>query len=430
MRHEPWLTRAARLRPERPALDDLTYAELHARAAAAAAVLADRGVRAGDRVAIALAPGEPFAVALHACLLLGAAAVPLDLRHPEAVRARRARGARTLVDAPLEGAAGKSLPDEATWTDDDVLMVVHTSGTTSEPKPVPITYGNVRANAVGSALALGLDPAERWLCPMPLSHVGGLMILLRSVVYGTTALLMPPPFDAAAVAERLNRGDATIASMVPTMLARTLDAGLDHPRALRCLLLGGGPADAALLRRALDAGVPVSQTYGLTEATSQVTVSDPGDPWTAGAALPGVTVRLAADGEIVVEGPVVAAPDGDGVLRTGDLGRLDERGRLTVAGRKADTIVTGGENVAPVEVEEVLLAHPAVAEAAVLGRPDPEWGEAVVAKVVLRPGHGLDGSALTAWCRERLAPFQVPKAFEAVETLPRTVSGKLVRREL
>jgi O-succinylbenzoic acid--CoA ligase len=253
------------------------------------------------------------------------------------------------------------------------------------------------------------------------------MVLLRSVIYATTAVLVPPPFDPALIARRLNAGDATIASLVPTMLARALDAGLDHPPGLRCLLLGGGPADDALLRRALDAGVPVSQTYGLTEATSQVTVSEPGDPWTAGAPLPGVRVTIEHDGEIVVDGAVVA---GRGPLRTGDLGRLDERGRLTLVGRKADTIVTGGENVAPAEVEAVLLAHPAVAEAGVLGRPDPEWGERLVAKVVLRPGETFDAEALAGWCRERLAGFKVPKAFELADVLPRTPSGKLLRRAL
>jgi O-succinylbenzoic acid--CoA ligase len=260
---------------------------------------------------------------------------------------------------------------------------------------------------------------------MPLSHVGGLMILLRSVVYGTTVLL--DRFEAARIAERLNRGDATFVSLVPTMLARLLDAGLDRPRELRCALLGGGPADPALLERALAAGVPVAQTYGLTEATSMVTVSEPGDPATAGWPLHGVTVELAPDGEILVSGPVVA---GGGLLRTGDLGSLDDRGRLTVTGRKADTIVTGGENVAPAEVEAVLLAHPAVADAAVFARPHPEWGEAVVAAVVVRDGEALDPGVLAAWCRERLAAFKVPKAFEAVAELPRTTSGKLVRRAL
>jgi O-succinylbenzoic acid--CoA ligase len=140
-----------------------------------------------------------------------------------------------------------------------------------------------------------------------------------------------------------------------------------------------------------------------------------------------VEVTIEADGEIVVEGPVVA---GGGPLRTGDLGRLDERGRLVLIGRRADTIVTGGENVAPAEVEDVLLAHPAVADAGVIGRPDGEWGERLVARVVLREGERLDPDALAAWCRERLAAFKVPKAFEAAGVLPRTSSGKLLRRDL
>ena len=429
MRHEPWLTAQARLHPDRVALECegevLTYGELHRRASGAAGELAARGVRPGDRVAIARPPGIDFVVAFHACLLLCAAVVPLDPRLTAGERATRTQSASTVVD---ERQAEHPTPlSAASWGYDDLVMVVHTSGTTSEPKPVAITYGNVRGNAVGSALALGLHPRERWLCPMPLSHVGGLMVLLRSVIYGTSVVLMPPPFDAAAVAERLNRGDATMCSLVPTMLARALEAGLERPRRLRCLLLGGGPAARPLLERALAAGVPVAQTYGLTEATSQVTVSEPGDPFTAGAPLPGVHIRLAEDGEVLVEGPVVAAGP---VLRTGDLGRLDERGRLTIVGRKSDTIVTGGENVAPAEVEAVLLAHPAVADAGVFGRRDPEWGEAVVAKVVPADGQEVDGDALAAWCRERLAGFKVPKAFEPADDLPRTGSGKLLRRSL
>jgi O-succinylbenzoic acid--CoA ligase len=414
MQHELWLTERARRHPDRVALEcegvTLTYDELHQRAAAAAGRLLERGVQPGDRVALARPPGVDFVVAFHACLLAGAAVVPVDPRLGEEDRAARVHSASAAAPGG-----------------DEVVMVVHTSGTTSEPKSVAITTRNVWANAVGSALALGLHPRERWLCPMPLTHVGGLMVLLRSLVYGTTVVLLPPPFDAAVVAERLNRGDATVASLVPTMLLRALDAGLSHPKRLRCLLLGGGPADPALLERALAAGVPVAQTYGLSEATSQVTVSEPGEPFTAGPALPGVLVRLAEDGEILVEGPVVTT---GGVLHTGDLGALDERGRLTVVGRKSDTIVTGGENVAPVEVEAVLLAHPDVADAAVLGRADPEWGEAIVAKVVPRDGADVDAAALAAFCRERLAGFKVPKAFERSDAIPRTASGKILRRTL
>jgi O-succinylbenzoic acid--CoA ligase len=309
-----------------------------------------------------------------------------------------------------------------------VVLAVHTSGTTSTPKLVALTWGNVTANALGSAIALGFDRHERWLCPLPLTHVGGLMVLLRSLIYGTAAHLLPPPFDAERATVALQEEAITVASLVPTMLARMLDAGLSRPPALRAVLLGGAPSDPALLARAAAAGIPVAQTYGLTEACSQVTTSEPGEPETAGWPLPGVRVALEADGEILVSGPTVA---GGGTLRTGDLGRIDDRGRLTVIGRKADTIVTGGENVAPTEVEAVLLAHPDVDEAGAFGRPDPQWGEAVTARVRLRPGAATTAEALRAFCAERLAGYQVPKAIELTDApLPRTASGKLLRREL
>jgi O-succinylbenzoic acid--CoA ligase len=306
-----------------------------------------------------------------------------------------------------------------------VIALLHTSGTTAAPKPVELTDANFLASALGSAVALGLDPDERWLCPMPLVHVGGLSIPIRSSIYATT-VLVHPRFDVDAVmaaltdpAERI-----TLVSLVPTMLARLLDAGLRRPPALRWALLGGGPIADSLLERAAEAGVPVAPTYGMTETCSQIA--------TFGFPLPGVEIRIAGDQEILVRGPVVAprAPAEDGWLRTGDLGTLDSRGRLRITGRRSDTIITGGENVAPAEVEGVLLAHPAVADAAVHGRPDSEWGEALVATVVLRGGAVLDPAELRAHCASRLPPFKVPKLVELAEQLPRSASGKLLRRQL
>jgi O-succinylbenzoic acid--CoA ligase len=234
------------------------------------------------------------------------------------------------------------------------------------------------------------------------------------VIAGTTVLLHDR-WDTEAVLLALD--DATIVSLVPTTLKRLLDAGLEEPPALRHALLGGAPIPAALLERARDAKVPVAPTYGLTEACSQVT--------TNGVPLFCTRVELADDGEILVSGPTVA---GGGTLRTGDLGRW-ERGRLHIVGRKADTIITGGENVSPAEVEQILEQHPAVEEAAVHGRPDPEWGEAVVATVVLRAD--ATPEELRAYAAERLDAFKVPKAIGTREQpLPRTASGKLQRRAL
>jgi O-succinylbenzoic acid--CoA ligase len=348
-----WLQRAAARRPGHPAVVadgvTVTYAELLARAR-----------ETEPPATIAHPPGLDFAVALHACLLRG---VPANLSPP----------------TPHDASGG--------------VVVVHTSGTTGEPKPVALSAENILASALGTAALIGVHADDRWLVPLPLHHVGGLMVLLRSVIYATTAVIAP------------HDPDATLASMVPTQLVRGLDAGM--PR-LRAILLGGGPVAPELRRPG------VLETYGMTETTSSAAID--GHP------LPGVDIAIADDGEILVSGPIVA---GGGTLRTGDLGRI-ENGRLAVTGRKSDTIITGGENVAPAEVEHVLTAHPAVTDAAVVGRPDPEWGEALVALVV----GDVEPDELRAFCRERLPPYKVPKRVERVAGLPRTPSGKLLRRDL
>jgi O-succinylbenzoic acid--CoA ligase len=212
------------------------------------------------------------------------------------------------------------------------------------------------------------------------------------------------------------------------MLARVLEAGGRPGPRLRRVLLGGGPVPAGLVRRAVEAGFPVSQTYGLTEACSMVTVAEPDDLETAGRPLPGIGLALGSDGEISVHGPTVVGEWA--TLRTGDLGHLDEDGRLIVLGRKSDTIVTGGENVAPAEVEAVLEEHPNVAEAGVFARAHPQWGESVTARIVPRGEPAPTAGELRAHCAQRLAGYKVPKAFELAERLPRTPSGKLLRREL
>jgi O-succinylbenzoic acid--CoA ligase len=330
-----------------------------------------------------------------------------------------------MIDPWLERADGRRVAleaDGASYTYADLRaggpdwlprdrVVVHTSGTTGEPVPVELEPARVEAQARGTWAALGLNDDERWLCPLPLTHVGGLMVLLRSFVHGTTAIV--------GGVDRL--ADATVASLVPTQLVRLLDAGAAPPGAL--ILLGGAPAGRPLLERARDAGWRVAPSYGLTEACSSVTIGEPGDVETSGRPIPGVSVEIAADGEVLVRGATVA-----GTLRTGDLGHLDDRGRLVVSGRRRDLVITGGENVAPAEVEAVLLAHAAVAEAAVFGRPDREWGEALTAQVVLRAP--ATGDELRAFCAQRLPGFKVPKAVEVVDALPRTAAGKILRREL
>lgn len=425
-----WLSGAAGRHPDRVAVkapgESVTYRELLLRAVRAAGALHVRGLRRGQPVGLALDPGLPFVEAFHACLLLGAPAVPIDPRLGPRERHAVTRDLEEVVARPLRYESGAfQLPEPPDR--DAVALIVHTSGTTGTPRPHEITFGNIRANARGLAQAMGLGPDERWLCPLPLSHVGGLMVLLRSVLAATTAVLAPPPFDAEAAAAALRDGGITIASLVPTQLQRLLDAGATPGPALERILLGGGPMPRALLSRARDAGFPVCPSYGLTQACSTVTVADPGDLETAGRAIPGVGVAIAEDGEILVSGGTVNAL---GSLRTGDLGRLDGHGRLIVTGRKGDVIITGGENVAPAEVEAVLAEHPGVAEAAVFARPHALWGEAIIAQVIARAGAAPTQADLRAHCLERLAAFKVPKLFELVEGLPRTESGKVRRADL
>ena len=453
---EGWLPRAAAARPGRTAVHtpagSWSYAQLLRAAHAGADELAGRGARDGERVAIALPGGLAFAQALHACLLLGAVAVPVDVRLTAPERAHLADGAVVLVEEPLRGAAaprpGKRRPRARSRARgahdlDAIAVVLHTSGTSSSPRPVELTYGNFLWSALGSAVALELDPRERWLCALPVSHVAGLSILLRSAIYATTAVLHER-FEAERVLHALREHDITLVSLVATTLARLLDAGLRRPARLRCALTGGGPVPDALLARAGAAGVPIALTYGLTEACSQVTTT-PRRSLAREGPVPGpplfcVRARIAATqpgprrrGEILVAGPTVApgARARDGWLHTGDVGFLDEHGVLHVSGRRAETIISGGENVAPAEVEAALESHPDVLEAAVVGRPDAAWGQAVTAIVVPRPGRTPDGEALRAHCARVLAAYKVPRqVLVSGGPLPRTRTGKLARGKL
>ena len=248
-----WLSSAAGRRPERVAIaagdEQVTYRELLLRAVRAAGSLHLRSAARGEPVALLLEPGLPFLEALHGCLILGAPAVPIDPRLGDRERQAVLREIELRVERPLTGDRGVfQLPDPPER--DEVALVVHTSGTTGAPAPVGLTYGNIRANARGLAQAMRLGDDERWLCPLPLSHVGGLMVLLRSAILATTAVLAPPPFDPEAVARQLRDDGITIVSLVPTQLQKLLDAGARPGPELRRVLLGGGAMPHVLLEHA------------------------------------------------------------------------------------------------------------------------------------------------------------------------------------
>lgn len=311
----------------------------------------------------------------------------------------------------------------------DPALVLFTSGTTGAPKAARLTRENLEANARAANQVLRVDAASRFLCVLPLFHVGGLGIVFRCRLAGAT-LLLHERFDAAAVARDL--ASATHASLVASTLARVLEVkAAGFPPAV--VAVGGGPVPAPLLQRAREAGLRVVQTWGMTETCSMATCERPDDAdgATAGPPLPGFEVQIDA-GEVLVRGPAVMRgylghePLEGRFFRTGDLGELDARGRLTVHARRTDLIVSGGENVYPAEVEAALMAHPAVREAAVLPESDERWGQVGVAYLVT----SATDDELREHLRGRLARYKIPARFVRLAELPRNAGGKVDRLRL
>ncbi|MWV41077.1 class I adenylate-forming enzyme family protein [Natrialba sp. INN-245] len=334
---------------------------------------------------------------------------------------------------------------------DRTHLIMFTSGTSGEPKGVCLTVGNLVASATASAFRLGVDPADRWLCCLPMYHMGGLAPVVRSVLYGTTVVIQRP-FSPDTTARVIDEYGITGVSLVPTMCKRLLEDDWRPSDSLRFVLLGGAPATDDLLERCREAGVPVHPTYGMTETASQIATATPEETveheGTVGRPLVTTDVSIVDDegtpvtageaGELVVSGPTVtpgylesAHTEGafsERGLHTGDVGYRDDGGRLWVLNRRSDRIVTGGENVDPGEVVDALRAHPSVDDAAVVGVEDEVWGERVSALVVPAAGTDeFDVHAVLDHCVDRLAGFKRPKTVAVVESLPRTPSGTVDR---
>lgn len=483
-------TRAATT-PDSPAVeltaDDQTwtYRDLDDAVDELAASLATVG-EANSRLAVALPAGISFVCTIHASLRLGWELVPLNTRlsateladrldrlEPDVVLCARETEellanaqdcqTRLATEGPRRYTLGEpahddtaalpsvSPPVEADPHDPrDTALVLFTSGTTGDPKGVRLTVRNLTASAIASALRLGVRPSDRWLCCLPMYHMGGLAPAVRSTLYGTT-LVVQPEFEADRTAEVLESFDITGVSLVPTQLTRLLDVDRSGPD-LRTVLLGGAPASEELLERADAAGVPTYPTYGMTETASQIATARPADhrtnPGTVGQPLFGTRVTVLGDdgdplspgerGEFVVSGPTVTpgyldaakteAATSEYGLHTGDVGYQDEDGHLWVLGRVDDTIITGGELVAPSTVAEVIRDVSGVEDVAVVGIDDDEWGQQVAAAVVGEAG-GLP-ARVEAHCRDQLAGYKIPRQIRVVDSLPRTQSGTVDRNAL
>lgn len=398
---------------------------------------ADRSIRTGwgigerDLVAVTLAPGPGWLDLVQQVWAADAALLPIDTRLPRHEAEALLRLARpTVVITGLDAEpAGRRL-DDGLPAEEGVVLVVHTSGTAGVPKLVQFERAAIDAAVAASALALEATPRDPWLCCLPPSHVGGMLVLLRGVLLGAP-VAVHPSFDPELVrAER----DAAFVSLVPTMLGRLLEADVDLAR-FRAILVGGAHLSPDLRARAEHAGARVIETYGLTESCGGVVYD--------GLPLPGVQTRVNADGGIELRGPTLmlgyrfdaegtaGAFTQDGWLRPGDAGEIDGRGRLHVIGRIDDLINTGGERVWPEEVEAVLREDPKVGEIGVGGRLDAEWGQRVVAFVV--PADPADPPTLEELrdlVAVRIGRHKAPRELVLVDELPHTFSGKLRRAAL
>ncbi len=457
-RFEPAMDRPFLRVPGGPAM---TYGDVDERSARAAAWLRHQGVSTGDRVVVQL-PKSADAVAIYLGVLrLGAVHVPLNTAYTPAEVdwfVADAEPAAVVQDAgsvasgldrsqPLGGVVERGRKDLA--------ALVYTSGTTGRPKGAMLTHGNLASNALTLERAWAFQSSDVLLHGLPIFHVHGLMVALHTAMLSACEVIFLERFDAGEALASLP--GATVMMGVPTHYRRLMALeGFDAAACsrIRLLISGSAPMTAELHRAvARRTGRRVLERYGMSEAL--MITSNPYDgarvAGTVGFALPGIDVRVCEDGgaELVgqagmvqVRGPNVGPgywrrPDAtsesrtaDGWFITGDVGRLDGHGRLTLEGRVTDMIISGGLNVYPVEVEQILDAHPAVAESAVVGLSHPDLGEAVTAFVVTEPGTGGELDAELVGTLSDVARFKHPKRFVTVEQLPRNAMGKVLKAEL
>jgi o-succinylbenzoate---CoA ligase len=459
-----WLALRAHSKPDFPALffegQTWDYGTLHALANQYAAQLTSYGVSIGSRVGVWLPNCPAYVALIFAVARCGAILVPLNTRlTPSELQWQIEQTAcqivitETLTDAPcvpleiFERAPQVAFKPQYINTKKPAA-ILFTSGTSGFPKGVQLSWGNFFFSAVASADRIGSLPNDRWLCILPLYHVGGLSIILRACIYGITVDLHPQ-FDVERLNHSLTHDPITLISLVPTMLYRLLDVKKVWTPSLRLILVGGAAATPELLERA--DGLPIATTYGLTEATSQVATALPPQvlikPASVGKALKYTCIEIRREdgnlteideyGEITVEGSTTMQgylnnPEAtaqtlrDGWLYTGDIGYFDSEGDLWVVQRRSDLIVSGGENIYPAEVERVLAQHPAIQQVSVVGVDDAEWGQRVAAAII--PSGNVSANEIMTFARQQLASYKIPRQVLLVGELPQTASGKIDRQ--
>lgn len=464
--------------PNGPAVADsrihLTNADLLAAVHAAAEQLAELGIGSGDVVALKLTNRFEFVVLLFAAWRLGAAVTPINPAATETETAHQvsdsAAGLVVVEDdaAPALGTPTLSVdqlrrtstraPGAPHHDPAALALLIYTSGTTGVPKGVMLDHANLDAMTRMGQQAYDVTRADRCLLILPLFHVNGIVVSILMTLRAGATVVMAERFNPTTFFDVLERERPTFFSAVPTiynMLAALPDAVRPDTSSVRFALCGAAPASADLLARFEQRfGFPLIEAYGLSEGSCGTT-TNPIDgvrkAGTVGVAFPGQEIRIVdpygnvlgpgQSGEVTMRGANVmrgylgrpeetAATVVDGWLRTGDVGHLDEDGYLTLVGRSKEMIIRGGENIYPKEIEDLLTSHSDVLEAAVIGVPDPTWGEVVVAFVQARPGADLDVGALRELCRSNLTSYKRPCAIHVLEALPKNPLGKLDKRSL
>jgi O-succinylbenzoic acid--CoA ligase len=449
---------AARDEPARVALvcgeRAMTFAELATEVARAAGWLRSRGVEPGSRVALVPRLDVETVVMMHAIIAMG---VTMVLIHPRLQAEERSALLRDCSPAlVIEDARDIAKETSrhaalATWPtqpdDESILAILYTSGTTGRPKGAMLSHRAFRASARATAANIGWRSDDRWLLCTPLAHISSLSIVVRCLLARRAVVLPPTPgrFDPEQLHADVSEARVTLLSLVPTMLRRMLDnpKTVAFPPTVRAVFIGGAAASPGLITDAVRAKVPILTTYGLTEACSQVATqeygTEAGPAQGCGKPVLGMHVRVAVDGRVEIRGDAMMSgyfpPNAhanpfleDGWFRTEDFGRYDELGRLHIDGRTRELIITGAENVYPLEVEHVLEKIPGVTDVCVFGVPDEVWGEIVCAAIVADDASVID--RVVSHGAARLSPYKRPRRVALVDRIPVTANGKVDRREV